>query len=391
MKHIKENPESPKRTSIPGLKDRRQISNSLRVNNGVAKKLSDYKFALDQSSIVAITDQKGNITYVNDNFCKLSKYSAAELIGQDHRIINSAYHSKEFIRDLWVTIANGKVWKGQIRNKAKDGGFYWVDTTIVPFLDEFGKPYQYLSIRMDISERKLAEEVIQKNIIERQKEVTRIILQTQEKERNALGRELHDNINQILACVNMKLGYFISEHGKDMDILLECRQNIKDAIEETRNLSHRMVIPHFAENQLQPELTGLLKEYSYEHKVHLEFCETEEDAIPVTVKETLYRIAQEQLTNISKHAKADSISIEVSQDGHWVKMLIRDDGIGFDQNQKRRGIGITNIINRVEAYNGAAEIVSEPGEGCTLLVRIPLPMADLNSGGILSGNHKAPN
>jgi len=354
----------------------KHIIDSLKVNIRPklksVKKLSDYKFALDESSIVAITDPKGVITYVNDNFCKLSKYNAAELIGQNHRIINSDYHSKEFFHDLWVTIANGKVWKGQIRNKAKDGSFYWVDTTIVPFLDEFGKPYQYLSIRMDITERKLAEEVSQKNSIERQKEVTRIVLQTQEKERNALGRELHDNINQILASINMKLGYFIDQPGNNMGVLLECRQNINYAIEETRNLSHRMVIPRFSEKHLQPELTALLEEYSHEHKVQLEFGGTEENAIPVSVKETLYRIAQEQLTNINKHANADLISIVVSKDDHWVKMLIRDDGIGFDQNQMQRGIGITNIINRAEAYRGTVEIVAEPGKGCTLSVRIPL-------------------
>lgn len=137
-----------------------QLRESTAALKRTVKELNHQKFAMDQHAIVSITDVAGRITYANDKFTEISGYGRDELIGQDHRMINSGWHDKEFFRDMWRTIGHGEVWHGEIRNRASDGSFYWVSSTIVPFLDDRGKPREYISIRTDITRRKQIEDAL---------------------------------------------------------------------------------------------------------------------------------------------------------------------------------------------------------------------------------------
>ncbi|MCA9553950.1 MAG: PAS domain S-box protein [Myxococcales bacterium] len=152
--------------------------------------LDAYRFALDNSAIVAITDAQGRIVHVNDRQCEIAKYTREELLGRDHRILNSGYHSKEFWRNFWDTIKAGRIWRGDVRNRAKDGSIYWVATTVVPFADERGVPYQYMSIRSEITERKVAEAALERTVRELS------TAREEEAQRAAALAEAHENLKQ---------------------------------------------------------------------------------------------------------------------------------------------------------------------------------------------------
>ncbi|WP_052144819.1 EAL domain-containing protein [Halalkalibacter okhensis] len=209
--------------------------------NHTLKKLKDIESALNESSIVAITDHKGKIQFANDKFCEISKYSREELIGKDHRMINSDHHSKEFIKSLWKTIKKGEVWRGEFKNKAKDGTYYWVETTIVPFLDEKGNPYQFVSIRHDITERKRMEEHMQ--------DMAYLDPLTLLPNRNSLNKRISDGhmtnkLNDHVAVLFLDLDRFKSindRHGHMIgDLLLkEVGQRLVGCLPHTGFLSRQ--------------------------------------------------------------------------------------------------------------------------------------------------------
>ncbi len=159
------------------------------------QELAFQKFAVDRAAIVVITDDRGRITYTNEKFREISQYSQQELIGQTHYLIKSDYHPPAFFKELWSTISSGKVWQGEMKNRAKDGTFYWVYTTIVPFLDNKGKPFQYLAIRFDITKTKQAQEALQQQF-----QRTLLLKQITEQIRESLeSQQIFETASKVLA------------------------------------------------------------------------------------------------------------------------------------------------------------------------------------------------
>lgn len=458
------------------------------------KEIRDYKLALDKSAIVAITDQRGIIRYANDNFTNISKYRVDELIGQDHRIINSGVHPKSFFSELWGTITKGGIWKGEVCNRAKDGTLYWVDTTIVPFLNEQGKPYQYLAIRYDITEKKtallqtqlvnelyenaskatsdtirdwdLVTDTIQFNtgifdvfgytafdlkqtsnfgwekvhpddkarvedtlsvclehklrnvqleyrfrcadgsykyVFDRssiiyddagkpvrivgamqditwQKEeslrLTKATLEAQELERNLLGRELHDNINQILlgSLLSLDMSRKV-EHERSPVFVEKTMGYINQAIEEIRKLSHRLAPASFTELPLKQIFEGLLLTFNIGDRPHviLEVDTFPKEMLSDDIRTNLYRICQEQVGNVLKYAEAENLWIKVTRSGNHIVMTIRDDGKGFNPRGKQKGIGLNNMQKRAELLQGKFALDTAIGQGCTITITVPVP------------------
>ncbi|MCM3726245.1 PAS domain S-box protein [Neobacillus cucumis] len=324
--------------------------------------LMDYKFALDESSIVAITDSRGTITYVNDQFCHISKYSREELIGNDHRIVNSRYHSKEFFKEMWKTIGAGEVWKGEILNKAKDGIYYWVDTTIVPFLNEKNKPYQYVAIRYEITERKRVEQELQKMMSS--------IIEVQEEERKRLSRNLHDGIGQNLYSHLITINRLMAE--VDHPLLHQMQEEAAQLIEEIREISWELRPSVLDDLGLVPAIRSFLSRYSDHYNIDVYFECVLNQRLSINIELTIYRIIQEALTNIRKYAEVPEAAVTIREMDDVVRVMVEDKGKGFDIEKQTLGVGLFSMDERARSVGGDLSIFASPGKGTKVILDIPI-------------------
>lgn len=372
-----------------------------KITEGLSNKdFTHLKSAIDEAAIVAITDKKGIITYVNNKFCAISKYSKEELIGNTHRIIKSPFHPKEFFIEMWETISQGRTWEGEIKNRAKDGSYYWVHTTIVPFMDQDSKPEQYVAVRYEITEQKTAEE--QLKVYAKKLEVSNRELQDFA---TVAAHDLQEPLRKIQSFsdrVKIKakdtisaeaLEYLerIQSSAKRMQIL------INDLLTYSRVTTKANPFSQVSLNQVLTQVCSDL-EVQIERtggKVHIgNLPNIEADATQ------MHQLFQNLISNALKFhsvgqppiVKISAIVLETSPltpQGSACEISLSDNGIGFDQKYVDRiftifqrlhgrheyegtGIGLAVCRKIVDRHGGFITAKSDPNKGATFIITLPI-------------------
>ncbi|SHJ78852.1 PAS domain S-box-containing protein [Arenibacter nanhaiticus] len=357
--------------------------------NWLSKQLDDYKYALDESAVVVITDANGIIIHVNDNFCRITQYAREELIGQNHRLINSGYHGKEFFKELWTTITTGKIWKGELKNKAKDGSYYWVDTTIVPFLNESGQPYKYVSIRSDITSRKRQEEKLQHYSK---------VLEYQNTQLSDFCNIVSHNLRGPMINIAMLVDYI--EGSEDIEIQKEAQSKIKPVVNHLLELIDELVtsvqIKHDTKIKsdtikLSDCLEEILLEYETQittYNIHL-ITNIKEDDTVIFPHKYMVSVLSNLISNAIKYRSMERqaiIEISFNKIKDTSIIAVRDNGVGMDlnlykdkifkisktfhKNPDAKGFGLYMIKNQIEAMEGKIWVESEVDKGSTFFVEL---------------------
>ena len=313
------------------------------------------------------------ILEVNDMAQDDYGYTREELIGMS--VLNlreKKYHEKliTFAKDFKETGIAKK--SGIWENVKKNGELMILD--ISSHKIEYKGRAAILAIHNNITEKIRLEEKLEEERLLKQKEITEAMIQVQEKERYEISTELHDNVNQQLTVAMMYIASAQQKFPEGSEVLKQSSGFILHAIEEIRKLSQTLVTPLIKHFGLSKAIEGLLDDVSAVNPLQIELTADSffEDDIKYDFKLSIFRMVQEQMNNILKHAKANHVNIELHRNHQFIYLKIQDDGVGFDSNQQRKGIGLYNIISRSDLYNGIVDIQTSPGKGCGIYITFPL-------------------
>ncbi|MGV3657331.1 MAG: PAS domain-containing sensor histidine kinase, partial [Chitinophagaceae bacterium] len=352
------------------------ISERKNINAQLA--LSEQKFkALVQngSDLIVIIDDKGVLNYVSENVAELLSYEPKSLLGKNaFDLVHE--EDRHYVLNEFQNLLNGNhETKGlQHRFLKADGSWVWLESKGANHLQNKAVNGILINAR-DVTERVKLQEKLDQELRNRQKELTTAVINAQEQERSQLGLELHDNVNQILTTVKLYNEMYLSGLHPEKDLIKKSTMYVQECINEIRSISKRLSAPTLGHISLHDSIQELIDTIVVTGHIELLFrpYNIENLCIGKELHLTIYRIVQEGLNNIIKYADARTAIISIRRYEGLLKVMIYDDGKGFDTKLKRKGIGITNMRTRAENMNGSFELSSSPGNGCTIKMDFPLP------------------
>ncbi|HUQ67546.1 MAG TPA: PAS domain S-box protein [Flavitalea sp.] len=354
------------------ITDRKNIEESLRLSNErfniVSKATND---------AIWDWDLKSGHVFWNDAIYALFGYPQNEMLTNNiwwEQHIHPEDHDR-VVSKINKHIENGiESWQDEYRFISADGTVKNVFDRGYILTGNDNKPYRMIGAMMDITDRKKLQDQLAAQSIARQRQVTEATIMAQEKERAEIGRELHDNINQILTTTKMYLDMAINEDDIREELMLKSYQNISSAIEEIRSLSKSLVPPSLGDIGIKEAIAEMISNLNVSQKIDIRLRTSgfNKVTIPGNIQLMIFRIVQEQVSNIIKHSKATEAEIKLAVAKNELTVTITDNGTGFEPKKRMRGIGLMNITSRAEVHNGKMDISSSPGNGCTLKISIPL-------------------
>lgn len=467
------------------------------------KRLNDLRHAIDAACIVVVIDRQRHIVFVNDNFCKISGYSSGDLIGEMYPFLDRTSHTKEKYDEVWKKISSGEVYRSEFKDKSKNGDSYWLDTIFVPYLNEKGKPFQFIGISSDITEFKATEkELVQwkqryeaatvaakqifydynlstdeiawggsyeetlgynlkepkntttfwtnlihpddlkayqdtyqwaldnkkyfhheyrvqhknqsyifvqedgrflyseDNNVERMigfivditerkklekimKEFPKRIISAQEKEKERIAMDIHDDLGQSLIGTKMLITAYLQDSGFEYPHVQKFGQEVLEqinyCIDKARKISYGLVPPQLKLLGLSESIKDYIKQVDDQNDLKISFKSRNIRGLRIEGEEVnVYRIVQEAMNNILKHANATEVNVLMKKNKNKLNITIQDNGNGFDKKIKKksniqaRGIGLSVMRERAKLLGGTVNIDSKPGQGTSVIIDIPL-------------------